>query len=237
MASSSSGSSCGRNGGTGNHSAGCLLQPGMTPARASDDLPLPEAPSSSTKRRRLASLAPQRVQGLERLEDVVAAPKEDRRVRFLEGHEARIGRPLGIPVEDIERIEPAFQQTDPSSRSIALLRLGREVDVLDVAEDPARLAGLDLDRKDRLATLARLHQLRKAPFGGHPARRQQRDHRLALAQLLIERLLPVGTGLDAASGSKSRNSEVWPWASSQAFIPPQPTLSALLWLMNIAVIV
>ena len=36
--------------GTGNHSAGCLRSRGMTPARASEDLPLPEAPSSSASR-------------------------------------------------------------------------------------------------------------------------------------------------------------------------------------------
>jgi hypothetical protein len=53
-----------------------------------------------------------------------------------------------------------------------------------------------------------------------------------LAQLLIKRLLPAAAALDPASGSKS----VWPCASSQAFISAAAALSALLWLMNIAVI-
>ena len=108
--------------------------------------------------------------------------------------------------------------------------------MLDVAEDASRLAGLHLDRKDRLAALPRLHQLRKTPFGGQPVRRQQRNHRLAPAQLPIERLAPAAATFDPASGSKSRNSEVCPCASSQAFISAAAALSALLWLMNIAVI-
>ena len=145
---------------------------------------------------RLASLAPQRVQGFERLEDFFAAAEEDCRVRFLKGHEARIRGAFGVPVEDIQRIEPPFQETDLEP-AIALLRLGREVDVLNVAEDTARLAGLHLDRKDRLAALPRLHQFRKTPFGGQPVRRQQRNHRLALAQLLIERLLPAAAAFDS----------------------------------------
>ena len=141
MASSSSGSSCGRNGGTGNHCAGCLRSRGMTPARASEDLPLPEAPSSSTSGgasrpwRRSASRVSTR------LVDVETAPKEDRGVGFLKGHEARIGRSLGIPVEDVERIQPALQQAGLQP-PIALLWLGGEVDVLDIAEDLARVAGL-----------------------------------------------------------------------------------------------
>jgi len=62
--------------------------------------------------------------------------------------------------------------------------------------DPARRAGLHLDREDRLAALPRLHQLRKTPFGGEPTGRQQRNDRLARAQLLIERLLPTAAAFD-----------------------------------------
>jgi hypothetical protein len=167
----------------------------MTSARASDDLPLPEAPSRSAKRaasrpwRRSAS----RVSSA--LRNLLATPEEDRRVRFLKGQKARIRRPFGIPIEHILRIESPFQETDPEP-AIALSGLGREVDVLNVAEDPARRAGLHLDRKDRLAALPRLHQLRKTPFGGQPTGRQERNHRLALAQLPIERLLPAAAAFD-----------------------------------------
>jgi hypothetical protein len=55
-------------------------------------------------------------------------------------------------------MESRFQETDPESL-VALVGIGREVDVLDVAEDSARLAGLHLDRKDRLAAVPRLHLL------------------------------------------------------------------------------
>jgi hypothetical protein len=59
--------------------------------------------------RRLAPLAAQRVQGFECLEDLLATPEEDRRVRFLKGQEARIRGPFGIPIEHILRIEPPLQ--------------------------------------------------------------------------------------------------------------------------------
>ena len=63
---------------------------------------------------------------------------------------------------------------------------------------PRASQGLTLTGKialpsSRASTSSAKHHLEAIQSG-----RQQRDHRLALAQLLIERLLPVGTGLDAA---------------------------------------
>src|SRR5262249_53267861 len=164
----------------------CPHQRRLATARSAEQEPEP---------RRLAALAPEPVQGFEGLEDFFAAPEKDRRIRFLKSQKAGIREPFGVPVEDIQRIESPFQKTNLEP-AIALLRLGREVDVLDVAEDAARFAGLYLDWKDRLAALPRLHQFRETPFGGQPAGRQQRDHCLALAQLLIERLLPRGAAFD-----------------------------------------
>lgn len=100
------------------------------------------------------------------------------------------GGRLGSQSNTILRIESPVEPT------IALLGVGHEVDVLDVAEDPVRLAVLHLDRKDCLTTLPRLHQLRETPFGGQPTGRQQGNHRLGLAQLLIERLLPAAATFD-----------------------------------------
>jgi hypothetical protein len=174
---------------------GFLLEPGDDAGPRQRRLAAAGSAEQEREARRLAPLATQRVQGFERLEDLLATPEEDRRVLFLKGQKARIRGPFGIPIEHILRIEPPFQETDPEP-AIAVLGRGREVDGLDVAEDSTRLAGLHLDRKDRLAALPRLHQLRKTPFGGQPTGGQQRNHRLALAQLPIERLLPAAAALD-----------------------------------------
>ena len=170
IASSSSGSTWGRKGGTGSHSAGFFLSRGMTPARASEDFTAGGA-EQQHETRRLAPLAPECVQSFECLEDVLAASKEDRRVLLLEGQQARIRGSLGVPVEDIQRIEPPFEEAD-SEPLIAFLWPGREVDVLDVAKDTAASARPHFNRKDRFAALPRLYQLGKTPLRDQPVRCQ-----------------------------------------------------------------
>jgi len=70
--------------------------------------------------------------------------------------------------------------------------------LLDVTEYATGVAGLNLDREYGFPSFPGLYQLSKAPLGGQPVRRQQRNHGLTLAQLLIERLLPPSTSLNAS---------------------------------------
>jgi hypothetical protein len=114
-------------------------------------------------------LAAQRVQGFERLEDLLATPEEDRRVRFLKGQEAGIRGPFGIPNEHILRIESTFQETAPEP-TIAVLGLGREIDVLNVAEDPPAWQGCTLTGKialprSRACTSSAKHHLDASQLG------------------------------------------------------------------------
>ncbi len=61
---------------------------------------------------------------------------------------------------------------------------------------PPAAQGCTLTGKIALPPSRAWHQLRKTPFGGQPTGRQQGNHRLALAQLPIERLLPGCAALD-----------------------------------------
>src|SRR5262249_31118202 len=132
------------------------------------------------------------------LENVFPTPKKNRRILLLKCKQARIGRTFGIPIKNIQWIEPSFEEAH-SQPLITLHPLsGGEVDLLDVTEHATSVAGLHLDREYAFSSFPRLYQLGKAPLGGQPVWRQQRNHGLTLAQILIERLFPSSTALNAS---------------------------------------
>ncbi|GJH18448.1 hypothetical protein CBA19CS22_17920 [Caballeronia novacaledonica] len=133
--------------------------------------------------------------------------------------QAGIGRAPRVPVEYIGRIETAFDETkrEPPVRQLGI---AREIDVLKIAEHIARFTRCDLDRKDGLAALTRLHEFGETPFRAVPVRCEQRDHSLALPQLPVERLLPGAAAPDAEIGVEIKKER-------GVALPLQPCLHAL----------
>jgi hypothetical protein len=71
------------------------------------------------------------------------------------------------------------------------------VELLDVGGDETLATRRHDYREDRLAQRPRLGELGEAPFALQPVRRQDQDDGVGAVDLLVERPLPVGAGLDA----------------------------------------
>jgi hypothetical protein len=89
-------------------------------------------------------------------------------------------------------LEPLLQPFEPRLVPV------EQVDRLDVGQNRVSAERLTDDRKDHLAERARLRHLDEAPFGGKPARREHQRDRVAAGDLLVEPLLPILAGGDAA---------------------------------------
>ena len=136
------------------------------------------------------------VEPLDQPPDVVVAAEIDRGILGLERQEARIGRAALVPAEAALRVEGDLGQF-AGELGEAALAVGAEVELLDVGGDEALAAGRHDHREDRLAEGTGLGELGEAPLRFEPVRRQHQDDRMGAVDLLVERALPVGAGLDA----------------------------------------
>ena len=137
---------------------------------------------------------------LETLAHLVSAAEEDRRVRLVEGAEARIRRIVGSPFAVLLGRDPLDLEA-VEEPPVALLRVGAQIDELLLGEDRGHLRplapGVDLEHEQLLALHPRERDLGEAPLRGQVGVGAERDHRAAGAQLGVERSLPAHPGLDA----------------------------------------
>lgn len=130
---------------------------------------------------------------------LVLTAEEHRRMLFLIGAKAQVGRLAGIPVarcaQKLQRLQGSPQPGE------SLFRTSAQIDELPLAEDGGHHGlggkGVALQGDDMLAFHARQRDLGEAPVGAQIVIGAQCDHRAAGAQLAIERALPALAGDDA----------------------------------------
>ena len=180
-----------------------------------------------------AALRAPGVEPLDHRARLVVAAEIDRRVLGLEGVDAGIGRPV--------RIEREAARQLVGDRAAAAARAARGRPRSSRCRSTAWMSGSTAvaerradDRQDHLAERARLRQLGEAPLRGHPVRREHQDDGVAARQFLVEPLLPVLAGADAALLVEIEEDALEAEPASDALMSSDVFWSRLEWLMKIA---
>lgn len=159
------------------------------------------------------TLTPDAVEQLASLADFGVAAEIDRAILLPKGPKPRVGRFLRLPFACLRRDDALDLEAVPQPQ-VAVFALGPQVDELFFRQDRRhprlRAPGVDLQDKNLLAFHAGQRDLGKAPLRGEVAVAAQRHHRLAGAQLGVERALPADTGLDAGMGVQVEEHRVVP---------------------------
>ena len=174
--------------------SGVTRSAGTSPARTSEDLPLPDGPSTgmmAPSRLRLG-----RVDELAELVDLAVSAEEHRGVRLVEGAQPGVRRAGRVPPRLLVEAEGGERRAD----LVGVDGVGGDVQPLQVRGERVRRAAVDQQRQDRLAQPAGQRQLGVAPLAGVRLRRGDEDDRVARVEVREQLVAPGLPGDQPAGG-------------------------------------